>query len=169
MRCPSGRHRASLAGAIVALSTLALAGCSAGSGSALSGPSSSNLLEKMFAFSSEDETEKAAEKKKAGCGTPAQCRSALKAMVDNPKRPWVGQQLPPDAYTDGTRLFAYRALRKRLKCDELSRAIDEMRGVSKALNGSVPGVTADQATRTRALNGQVEGELVQERSARCRA
>jgi hypothetical protein len=124
----------------------------------------------MFAFSSsDDENEKLAEPKPSGCGTPAQCRSALKTMVDSPKRPWVGQQMPPDAYADGTRLFAYRALRKRLKCDELARAITEMRGVSKSLNGPMPGISADQVARTRALNVQVEGELLQERSARCRA
>lgn len=166
MRCPSGRHCASLVRAIVVLSALVLSGCS--SGSSLSG-SSPNLLEKMFAMAPSDgEAEKVAEKKSA-CGTPAQCRSALKAMVESPKRPWVGQQMPPDAYADGTRLFAYRALRKRLKCDELARAIDEMRGVSKSLNGTVSGISSEQAARTRALNVQVEGELVRERTARCRA
>jgi len=167
MRCPSGRHRARLAGAIVVFSTLVLSGCSLGSAPSFSGPSSPGFLDKMFAFAPSDG--EAAAEKKSGCGTPAQCRTALKAMVESPKRPWVGQQMPPDAYTDGTRLFAYRALRKRLKCNELSRAINEMRGVSKSLNGPMPGITADQAARTRALNVQVEGELVQERSVRCRA
>lgn len=171
MRCPSVRRRAGLARAIVVLSALASSGCSLGSAPSFSGSSSPSFLEKMLALApSDDEVEKvAAEKKKSGCGTPAQCRTALKAMVESPKRAWVGQQMPPDAYTDGTRLFAYRALRKRLKCDELSRAIDEMRGVSKSLNGPMPGITADQVARTRALNGQVESELAQERSARCRA
>lgn len=166
MRCPSGRHCAGLVRAIAVLSALVLSGCSSGSSLSSSSP---NLLEKMFALAPSDGEPEKVEEKKSGCGTPAQCRSALKAMVESPKRPWVGQQMPPDAYADGTRLFAYRALRKRLKCDELSRAIDEMRGVSKSLNGTVTGISTEQVARTRALNVQVEGELVRERTVRCRA
>lgn len=102
------------------------------------------------------------------CGTPAQCKSALKKLVDNPKRSWVGQHEEPAAYTDGTRLFAYRALRTRLSCQELSAALTEVRGVSQSLAGEVPGVSHDQLSRTRALNSQVEGELAKERGRRCK-
>ena len=147
---------------------MVLCGC-AGSAS-LPGTTAPGFLDKMFASAPPPEPaiEKVAEKK-SGCGTPAQCRSALKAMVDNPKRSWVGQKMPADAYADGTRLFAYRALRKRLSCRELSLAVDEVRAVSKSLNGPTPGINADQVSRTRALNTQVESELAQEHSARCRA
>lgn len=107
--------------------------------------------------------------KKSDCGTAAQCRSALKTMVDGKDRAWVGQKLPADAYTDGTRLFAYRALRKRLNCRELGLAVDEVRAAANSLKGPMPGTTPEQATRTRALNTQVEGELAQEQAARCRA
>jgi hypothetical protein len=106
--------------------------------------------------------------KKAGCGTAAQCKSVLKKMIDDPKRGWVGQQLPPDAYTDGTRLFAYRALRKRLKCRELTLAVNEISAAAKALRGDVPGITPAQISRTRALNSQVQGQLIKERAARCK-
>ena len=104
-----------------------------------------------------------------GCGSPAQCKSALKRLVDNPRRGWVGQQQAPADYTDGTRLFAYRALRAKLTCRELKLALGEVRAASKGLEGDVPGVSKDQLARTRNLNAQVEGELASESSKRCRA
>lgn len=90
-------------------------------------------------------------------------------MVDNPKRGWVGQEQAPAAYTDGTRLFAYRALRTKLTCRELGMALSEVRAASKSLAGDVPGVSRDQLARTRSLNSQVEGELAKESSKRCKA
>ena len=104
---------------------------------------------------------------KESCGTPAQCKTALKKMVDDPKRGWVGQPQPAVAYTNGTRLFAYRALRTKLTCRELRLALGEVRAASKSLAGDVPGVSPEQLTRTRALSGQVETELSNERGARC--
>ena len=103
------------------------------------------------------------------CGTAAQCKAQLKTMVDNRDRGWVGQQQPPAVYANGTRLFAYRALRKKLNCRELGLALEEVSAASKAYTGSVPGVTPEQASRTRALSTQVEGELAKERTGRCRA
>lgn len=157
-----------LFGLLILAPGIALCGCTGGA--SLPGTSVPGFLDKMFASAPPPEpaVEEVAQKK-SGCGTPAQCRSALKAMVDSPKRGWVGQKMPPDAYTDGTRLFAYRALRKRLNCRELSLAVDEVRAVSKSLNGPIPGISADQASRTRALNTEVQSELIRERSARCRA
>jgi hypothetical protein len=149
----------------VALGVL-VAGCAFGGGQAnLPAPS---FLQKLLASTSAPEPEREV-KKKPGCGSPAECRSALKSMVNDPTRGWVGQQLPAEEYTDGTRLFAYRALRKHLNCRELSLAVDEVRAVSKSLNGPMAGITPAQASRTRALNTQVEGELVKERATRCRA
>jgi hypothetical protein len=103
------------------------------------------------------------------CGTPAQCKTALQTMVEDPKRSWVGRPQPAGAYADGTRLFAYRALRKRLSCQELALAVDEMRAATRSLAGPVAGMTADQVTRTRVLCSQVESELAKERAGRCRA
>jgi len=87
---------------------------------------------------------------------------------ENPKRGWVGEHQSPAAYIDGTRLFAYRALRTKLSCRELNLALTETRTVSKSLAGEVPGASADQISRTRALNSQVEGELLRERGVRCK-
>ena len=49
----------------------------------------------------------------------------LKVLVDDPKRDWVGQPQSADGYADGTRLFAYRVLPKKLTCGELKRALDD--------------------------------------------
>jgi hypothetical protein len=104
-----------------------------------------------------------------GCGTPAQCKTALKKMVDDRKRGWVGDHQPAAAYSDGTRLFAYRALRKKLTCRELTLALTEVHAAAKSLAGEVPGVSPEQISRTRLLSTQVEGELSKEHGARCRA
>lgn len=103
------------------------------------------------------------------CGTAAQCKAVLKTLIDDRDRSWVGQQQPAAAYANGTRLFAYRALRKKLNCRELGLALDEVGLTAKAYSWPVPGLTQEQTTRTRALSAQVEGELTKERAARCRA
>ena len=150
--------------ATAVLAGFLLAGCAGNSQS----PTPS-LLDKLLATSTPaPETLPAPTVENESCGNPAQCRSALKKLVDSPKRGWVGQQQSPAAYTDGTRLFAYRALRTKLNCRELSAALTEVRAASKSLAGEVPGVSPDQISRTRALNGQVEGELAKERGVRCK-
>ena len=105
---------------------------------------------------------------RAGCSSAAQCKVVLKTMIDSPDRGWIGQRQPPDAYANGTRLFAYRALRKQLTCGELSMAVDELSAATKSLGGPVSGMTPDQVSRTRALCGQVAVELSKEREGRCR-
>jgi hypothetical protein len=103
-----------------------------------------------------------------GCGSAAECKTVLKTMIESPDRGWIGLRPPPDAYANGTRLFAYKALRKQLTCGELGQAVDELGSVSKKLGGPVPGMSADQASRTRALSSLVHGELTKERRGRCR-
>ena len=139
-----------------------LAGCAGSS------EGSPGLLSKMLALAPEEKEAPPAPEPQ-GCGSPAQCKSALKKMVESPKRGWVGQHQSPEQYVDGTRLFAYRALRAKLSCRELSAALGEVRAASKSLAGDVPGVSRDQASRTRALSQQEEGELAKERGARCAA
>jgi hypothetical protein len=129
--------------------------------------STPSLLEKLFAGPTAGEKPAAANKKDS-CGTALQCRAVLKAMINDPKRSWVGQQQAAVAYADGTRLFAYRGLRAKLSCSELVLAIDEIRATAKSFVEPVPGVAPDRASRTRALSRQVEGELVRERARRCK-
>ena len=151
------------------LAGLLLAGCAAAGNQNSS--STPGLLDKLLASTAPapEPVAPAPSLEKESCGTPAQCKTALKKLVDNPKRGWVGQQQSPGAYVDGTRLFAYRALRTKLNCRELSAALTEVRATSKSLAGEVPGVSPDQISRTRALNGQVESELAKERGVRCNA
>jgi hypothetical protein len=105
---------------------------------------------------------------KSGCGSTTECRVALKSMIESPDRGWIGQQQTPFAYADGTRLFAYRALRRQLTCGELAMAVDELRGATKSMGGTVSGMSPDQLSRTRSLCSQVENELAKERTGRCR-
>jgi hypothetical protein len=102
------------------------------------------------------------------CTGADECKRMLQVMIESPDRGWIGQRLPADAYADGTRLFAYRALRSKLTCHELALAADELRAASKTLGGPAAGMAPDQVTRTRALSSQVEAELARERSGRCR-
>jgi hypothetical protein len=108
------------------------------------------------------------DKASATCGSAAQCSGVLKTMIDSPDRGWIGKRQPPNAYANGTRLFAYRALRTRLTCNELALAVDEVRAATRSMGRPVPGMSADQLSRTRALSAQVEGELSKERAGRCR-
>ena len=101
---------------------------------------------------------------RTGCSSAAECKLVLKTMIESPDRSWIGQRPSPDAYANGTRLFAYRALKKQLTCGELSQAVNELDAVAKAL-GDTP---SDQASRTKVLSGQVQGELAKERKGRCR-
>ena len=150
------------------LAGLLLAGCAAAG--TQDPPSTPGLLDKLLGATTPapEPVAPPPSLEKESCGTPAQCKSALKKLVENPKRGWVGQHQSPAAYIDGTRLFAYRALRAKLSCRELNLALTETRTVSKSLAGEVPGASADQISRTRALNSQVEGELSRERGVRCK-
>jgi hypothetical protein len=105
---------------------------------------------------------------KPGCTGSEECARMLRVMIQSPDRGWIGQRQPAAGYADGTRLFAYRALRRQLTCSELALAVDELRAAAKSMGGPAPGMTPDQLTSTRALSSQVEGELARERSGRCR-
>jgi hypothetical protein len=96
------------------------------------------------------------------CPTPEKCAAQLKILVSDPIRNWVGQAQSPDAYTNGTRLFAYRALKKKLTCDELGRALAEMEAAS-------PSLQAARYDTARKLMSVVRHELGAERTKRCAA
>lgn len=164
MRRTAYRSRRAALSAATLLAGLLLAGCAGATGQNGGSP---NLFEKLLG-APPPEPAPAPVVQRESCGTPAQCKTALKKMVESPKRSWVGQEQEAAAYADGTRLFAYRALRTRLSCRELSAALGEVRTASKSLAGEVQGVTPDQLARTRALSSQVEGELARERSGRCK-
>jgi len=97
----------------------------------------------------------------SSCPTPEACASQLKKMVGDPKRDWIGQPQSPDDYANGTRLFAYRALRKKLTCKELKGAIEDTRAAASLLQ-------SPHHERARALTNTVAHELKAEQDRRCK-
>ena len=150
-----------LAGALV------LAGCASPEG-----PSSTGLLDGLFApkvaEAPPQPPPRTRDHDKTSCTSAAQCSGVLKTMIESPDRGWIGKQQAPGTYANGTRLFAYRALRTKLTCTELGLAVDEVRAASRSLGRPVQGMSASDLSRTRALSTQVEGELTKERAGRCR-
>ena len=92
----------------------------------------------------------------------------LKAMIDDPSRSWIGKPQSPAEYANGTRLFAYRALRSQLTCPQLSTALNEIAAAANTYRAPVQGVSAAQAKRVLALNADVERELRAEFAGRCK-
>jgi hypothetical protein len=104
----------------------------------------------------------------AGCADQG-CLDRLKALLADRERTWIGRPQSPRDHTDGTRQFAYRALRGKLTCKELSLAMDEIAEAMRTLVAPVAGVASDQVVRVRALDAQVQDELRAEHGSRCRA
>ena len=101
------------------------------------------------------------------CASGSACMVRLKTMIENPNRDWVGQPQAPVEYANGTRLFAYRALRGQLTCPQLASALGEIGAAAKAFAAPVAGVSAQQAERVLALNAEMERELRAEFGGRC--
>jgi hypothetical protein len=95
------------------------------------------------------------------CSMPEDCAAELKKLVKDPKRDWIGRAQSAEAYATGTRLFAYRALRKTLTCNELERALAE-------IDAAAPSLEPSRYARAHALMREVAQELGSERSNRCR-
>ena len=102
------------------------------------------------------------------CATGRECMVRLKAMIDDPSRGWIGKPQSPAEYANGTRLFAYRALRGQLTCPQLGTALNEVAVTANTYRAPVQGVSAAQAKRVLALNTDVERELRAEIAARCK-
>jgi hypothetical protein len=94
------------------------------------------------------------------CGTPQDCAAHLKRLVKESNRDWIGVPQSPDGYSNGTRFFAYRALRKKLTCSELQRAVEDARAAMTSLD-------APPYDRARGLAGEVTRELTTEQAKRC--
>jgi hypothetical protein len=101
------------------------------------------------------------------CGSVDQCTLLLRLMVGDPDRRWINERPSSAVYANGTRLFAYRALRRALRCSELSLAVQETNEAEAFLTRSIPGLKPEQIVRVRALNAEVRGELEAEFDVRC--
>lgn len=94
---------------------------------------------------------------------------AVERLIDDPTRSWIGKRPTATVYANGTRLFAYRALRAKLSCSELTLALEETQAAASSLNGGIAGLTLDQVAGVRTLNAQVEGELRAEHTERSKS
>jgi hypothetical protein len=104
----------------------------------------------------------------AACVSVDQCASVLKAMLDDPDRSWMRRPASATTLANGVRLFAYRTLRPKLSCSELTTALHELTIARAAYAGPVAGLQKSQIDRARALSAEVDGELRTERANRCR-
>jgi len=95
------------------------------------------------------------------CGSPQDCSARLKTLIKNPNREWIGVPQSADGYANGTRLFAYRALRKKLTCDQLQFAVEDTKAAISLLE-------KPQYERAYALAGEVSREIAAEQIKRCR-
>jgi len=103
----------------------------------------------------------------AACKTDRDCVVILSALIKDAKRAWIGQPQTAAEYANGTRFFAYRALRTQLSCRELKRAIDDTKVAAARLQATALGVSAAQAASALSLSTAVATELRSEVVGRC--
>lgn len=94
------------------------------------------------------------------CDTPQDCAVRLRNLVKDANRDWIGVPQSADGYSNGTRLFAYRALRRKLTCGELHLAVQDIKGAMSTLEKA-------SYERARTLAGEVMRELATEQGKRC--
>jgi hypothetical protein len=100
------------------------------------------------------------------CGEQT-CAALFRAMIDSPDRAWIRERDTPARLATGVRIYAYRTLRPRLTCEELSLGIKDVIQAAAALSYPVEGFASEQLTRLQIVAAQVETELRAERKARC--
>jgi len=103
----------------------------------------------------------------SSCTNVDACASVLKTMIADPSRAWMKRPAPPAVLINGVRLFAYRALREKLACDELAVAATEVEAAAVAFRWGIAGVSTEQADRARSLSAEVGQELHAEGVRRC--
>jgi hypothetical protein len=98
-----------------------------------------------------------------------QREATLKAMLADKDRKWVKEQPTPQAHASGVRLFAFRATRAELSCEELAHGRREAEAAAKAVKGH-PGLSPAQISRTALFAAEVQRDLAAElKRRRCRA
>jgi hypothetical protein len=112
-------------------------------------------------------TERELEKDTTRCGVGVDCLAVLRAMIADPKQSWMMRAPTPMEFSNGTRLFAYRALRKSLDCGKLRFAGAELDWALDTFGRDVEGMDADQRGRVAALAQEVRAELEAEIKQRC--
>jgi hypothetical protein len=101
------------------------------------------------------------------CGVGIDCLAVLRAMIADQKQSWMMRTPTPAEFANGTRLFAYRALRKTLDCGKLRFAGAELEWAMDTFGRDVQGMDAAHRARVSALAAEVRGELEDEILQRC--
>jgi hypothetical protein len=97
------------------------------------------------------------------------CETLLRKMTEGPDRSWINRTDSAETLLTGVRMFAFRTLRPKLTCLELSVALEQLRGVPAALRPPPAGSSPEDIARTTRLAAEVHDELRAENEARCRA
>ena len=93
----------------------------------------------------------------------------LRTLTSDASHAWVRQVEPVDGYAAGTRLFAYRIAKTKLRCADLAYGLVELQAAHAAYGKPVSGVSTAQAKRTSSLIVQVRSELGHEMRRRCKS
>jgi hypothetical protein len=98
----------------------------------------------------------------------ARRQATLRAFLADRNRAWVREAATPQAHASGVRLFAFRARKADLSCEELGHGRREAETAPRALRGQ-PGLSPAQVSRAALLAAEVQRELAAEmRKRRCR-
>lgn len=161
---------------LVAILAIALAGCSASSAGhrslkdeTSSKPSTHSvvrLASTRLASPTYANSPSSPASASAVCGADGGCLARLKALLADDGRKWIGKPQTLSEHVDGTRQFAYRALREQLSCHELSLAIADIATATNAMRASTS-VPPEQITYVKKLDAQIQAELRNERGRRC--
>lgn len=103
------------------------------------------------------------------CHDVPSCETLLRKMTEGPDRSWIDRTDTPETLLTGVRMFAFRTLRPKLTCPELSVALEQLRGVPAALRPPPAGSSPEDIARTTRLAAEVHDELRAENETRCRA
>ncbi|HKZ96893.1 MAG TPA: hypothetical protein VJ045_07920 [Hyphomicrobiaceae bacterium] len=98
----------------------------------------------------------------------ARRRTTLRHLVTDQSRTWVKEPATAEAYASGVRLFAFRAKKNELTCDELAHARREAEAARGVLSSAGARLTPAQVSRGALLAGEVGRELQSELSRRCK-
>src|SRR5258708_4422570 len=90
------------------------------------------------------------------CKSDSECLVILSALINDPKRAWLGRPQSAAEYANGTRFFAYRALMSRLSCRELKLASQDVQRAQRRLRVRAAGVSAAHAAGAISLAAPVE-------------
>jgi hypothetical protein len=95
-------------------------------------------------------------------------QSTLRHLVDDKSHVWVKEPATPEAYASGVRLFAFKAKKTELTCDELAHGRREAEAARSALKSAGPSLTSAQVARGTLFAGEVAKELQAEMRRRCK-